>query len=226
MRFRAVSILACGLFLQSVTSAPAQEWRQTVQVITSVRYDEPLGVFADSLSGFLAQHPTTPVRRTAQDSVAIPFRELQDQLYEDGLEVGSVTHTLVRYRFALDRQSQLVETIEDVYFIYRADESRTDLAILYLDFQNPALGTFIEKRGVPSPVNMASVTSFRRLLAFPSLRNDQEMVVTEIGREAMRSEGLTPQQRVIMQLLSGHSEMSLRSYVLATKNALGATSPH
>ena len=220
MNVRAASVLACSLFvfLSWIPSVYAQEWRQTVQVITTIRYDEPLGVFADSLSTFLARHPTTLVRRTAQDPASVPFTDLREQLYEDGVEVRSVTHALVRYRFAFDRQSQLVETIEDVNFIYREDESQADLALLYVDFDDPTIDDFMRTQGIRSPVNMASVTSFRRLLSFPFLRKNHEMVITEIGGKARRSEAFTSQQQVVVQFLSGYSEVGPRSYILATKN--------
>lgn len=219
MRFRSFSVFAGSLLLLAlgVTSAQAQVWRQTVQVIATVRYDDPLGIFADSLSVFLAQNPTTMVRRSAQDPVAIPFGELQEQLYEDGVEVRSVTHALVRYRFDLNRRWQLVETIEDVNFIYRADESQPDLAILHVDFRDSALGPFLQERGILSPINMASIMSFRRLLSFPALQKDPALVIAEIGQEVLRDDGFTPQQQVVLRFLSGHSEMSPRAYVLARK---------
>lgn len=220
MNVRVAFLLVCSLFVFLLSTPPvhAQEWRQTVQVITTVRYDEPLGVFADSLSKFLSQRPTTLVRRSAQDPASIPFTDLREQLYEDGVEIRSVTHALVRYRFDFDRQLQLVETIEDVNFIYRIDESQTDLPLLYLDFDAPTINDFVRTRGIRSPVNMASVTTFRQLLSFPSLRKDHEIVITEIGGEAVRSEAVTREQQVVVQFLSGYSEVGPRSYVLTSKH--------
>lgn len=219
MRSR-TSVLACSLFLLLLTipSVYAQEWHQTIQVITTVRYDEPLGVFADSLSNYLDQNSGTLVRRAAQDPTPIPFTDLREQLYEDGFEVRSATHALVRYRFELDRQSELVETIEDVNFIYRIKDNQTDLPLIYLDFEDAAIGKFVQTRGIPSPANMASVTPFRRLMALPSLRNSQETLIIEIGGKTLRSEELTPQQEVVVQFLSGYSEMGPRSYVLKSMN--------
>lgn len=199
----------------------AQQWRQEVQIITPIQLGDPTHVFLDSLDAVLARTPDLLLRRTA-DSSSMSYRALRESLYADGLDLRSATHALIRYRFDLTEQgSGVVETVEDLYFIFRLDESREDLPILYLDTRDPAVSDLLLDRGIPSPVNMLSVTSFRQLLAYPTLQERYETAVVEFGGRTLR-EYDDAQQSMLLRLIEEH--MSVGSYVLTTAHQQMATS--
>jgi hypothetical protein len=193
MTSRVLAALTGGLLLLlSVVpgSARAQDWAQTIQILTPVEYDAPVYVFLDSLSAALRRAPETPVRRAAQDATPISFRELQTSLYDDGVDLTSASHVFIRYRFELERGSGsgLIESIEDMYFIFRGNESRSDLPILHVTSTEPVVSDVLTKRGIADAMNIRSVTSFREVMAFLALAEDQDIYVVEMGQRAIRDE--------------------------------------
>lgn len=203
-------VLLCALAPESTY---AQQWQQKIQLITPIQFNDPTHVLLDSLAAVLARTPALRVRRTA-DSSAMSYRALQESLYADGLTLQSATHAFIRYRFDLTEQgSGVIETIEDVTFIFRLDESREDLPILYLDTQAPAVSDLLLDRGIPSPVNMLSVTPFRTLLAYPSLTERDETTVVEFGGRTLR-EGDAAHNILLLRLIEEH--MDVGAYVLTT----------
>jgi hypothetical protein len=193
----------------------AQQWRQEVQIITPIQFNDPTHVLLDSLAAVLGRTPTLQVRRTA-DSSATSYRALQESLYADGLDLRSATHALIRYRFDLTEQgSGIIETVEDMYFIFRLDEAREDLPILYLNTRDPAVSDLLVDRGIPSPVNMLSVTPFRQLLAYPSVKENHETAVVEFGGRTIRDYD-DAQQSMLLGLIEEH--MSVGTYVLTTSH--------
>jgi hypothetical protein len=209
-------VLTGGLaLLLGLVASPAlaQQWRQEVEIITPVQFNDPTHILLDSLAAVLARSPTLQVRRRA-DSSAMSYRDLRESLYADGVDLRSATHAFIRYRFDLTEQgSGIVETIEDIYFVFRLDESREDLPILYLDTRDPAVSDLLVDRGIPSPVNMLSVTPFRRLLAYPSLTEQHETAVVAFGGRTVRAVD-DAQQSLLLGLVEEH--MSVGTYVLTT----------
>jgi hypothetical protein len=211
-------LLAGGLaLLLLLTTAPAhaQEWRQEVQIISPIQFGEPLYVFVDSLARVLDRNPETRVRRSA-DAAPQPFREVRESLYDDGVDVRSASHAFVRYRFDLtDQGSGIIETMEDIFLIFRLDESREDLPILHLSTRSPLVSRLLTDNGIPSPVNMMALTPFRQLMSFPVVTARQETAVVEFGRRAVRNNEV-PQQTSLLHLIGDH--MSLGTYDLATSH--------
>lgn len=196
----------------------AQEWRQELQVLTTVPYQSPTHVFLDSLATLLNKNPDIRVRRSDEDRELIPFRTLQNELYDEGVDLRSASHVFLRYRFDLNEQgSGIIETIQDLYFIVRFDESESDLPILYVDTKNPIVSTLLLNRGISSPVNMRSVTPFRQFLAFPALYVQQETAVVEMGRRPLRDE-LGPRQTALVEFLNEKMGFGPGSYALTTRH--------
>jgi len=214
MTFRMLPALFGGLLLLLVpTSVHAQEWAQEIQIVTTVGYEEPLHVFVDSLSNALTQNPDTRVKHTPQDDAGVSFTELRAELLNNGLALNSATHAFIRYRFELTAGSEIVETIETMYFIFRGREDRSDIPILYVDTREPVVGTLIRKSGIPSPVNLKSVTTFREMLAFPQLHSRQETAMVEIAGRAVRDDN-TEEERILTSFLTDQMISGSGSYVL------------
>jgi hypothetical protein len=206
------------VLLLGVIAGPAlgQQWRQEVQIITPIQFNDPTHVLLDSLAAVLDRTPDLQVRRTA-DSSAMSYAALRESLYADGVDLRSATHAFIRYRFDLTEQgSGIIETIKDVTFIFRLDESREDLPILYLDTQDPAVSDLLLNRGIPSPVNMLSVTPFRQLLAYPFINERNETAVVEFGGRTIREGDNAAHQSMLLGLIEEH--MSVGTYVLTTSH--------
>lgn len=194
----------------------AQEWQQEVQIITTIRPDEPTFVFLDSLDAIFARTPGVSLRRSPKDLEAFSYDELMDVLLEDGIDFNSASHAFIRYRFTLDNQgSKITESIEDIYFISRFDENYTDLPVLYINTQDPIVSDAIMKRGIPNIVNMMSITTFRELLAFPLLHTNQETAMVELAGRALRDD-YQFQRETLMKFLEDHLNLGSGSYVLTT----------
>lgn len=201
------------LLLLSPTSVQAQEWAQEIQIITTVGYEEPLHVFVDSLSNALAQSPDTQVKRTPEDEASMSFTELRAELLNDGLDLNSATHAFIRYRFELVAGSEIFETIEALYFIFRGREDRSDIPILYVDTREPVVNNLIRESGVPSPVNMMSIKTFREMLAFPHLQSRQETAMVEIAGRAIREDN-SYEEHILTDFLTDRMTLGDGLYVL------------
>lgn len=215
---RLCSFVAGGLILLlsvAPSSIQAQDWQQEIQIITPIQYGEPMYVFLDSLASALDRNPTMRVHRSNDDSTSMTYRALREDLYEEGVDLRSASHAFIRYRFDLNPQgSGVIETIEEIYFILRLDESRADLPILHVDTQNSNVSTLLVDRGIPSMVNMKSYTPFRQMLAYPVMNQRQETAVVELGRRALRDQEIAPQHEMLLGILNDH--MSAGTYVLNT----------
>ena len=211
------SLTGTLVFVLALSIAPvqAQNWSQEIQVITTVRNGEPLQVFTDSLSAMFFRHPEVLVRREVTDAIPMPAAQLRDQLYADGVDINSATHALIRYQFELRGDSEIVETIKGIYFIYRGSESQADLPILYLNPAEPFINNVIRTRGIPSLMNMEVVDTFREMFAFPYLNERQETAMIEISGRSLRGYTVTPEQRILEEFLTDHLNMGGGSYVLS-----------
>ncbi len=228
MTFRFLSLLTGALLLLlplPIDTVQAQDWRQEVQLATPVEYDEPLQALTDSLSALFSRHPEVLVRREAQDSTLIPASQLREQLYEDGVGISSATHAFIRYRFELGRSSEVVETITDIYFIYRGSDSQMDIPVLYVDTRESAMNALLRARGIPSLMNMEAVTTFRDLLSFPNLKNHQETAVVEFAGRSLRGYTTTPEHLVFEEFLRERIGRGGGSYVLALPEPVATNIP-
>lgn len=171
-------------------SVHAQDWGQTIQIFTPVEYDGALHVFLDSLHASLSRTPDAEVRRTAQDDAPTSFQDLQSLLYDEGLDLRSASHVFIRYRFEIKGGggSGLVESVEDMYFIYRGDEARTDVPILHVSSSEAAVNDVLVNRGIADGMNMKSISSFRELVAFLSLANHPDTYLVEMSGRAIRDD--------------------------------------
>jgi len=202
------------LFLRPAGPAVAQEWRQEIQIITPVEFGAPTHVLLDSLDAALKRRPDLRLRR-APDAPAQSYDALREALYTDGLDLRSATHAFLRYRFDLAAQGTgVVESLESLTFIVRLDEARVDRPILHLDTRAPFVGRLLATSGIPSPVNMRSMTPFRTLVAYPYLTAHQETSLVEFGRQTMRT-ALPPRQAAVLDLLDEH--MVMGTYALNTR---------
>jgi hypothetical protein len=217
---RLLSLFLAGSLLLPLSltpfSAHAQEWRQEIQLITTIGFGDPMHLFVDSLASALDRNPDRLVRRSVEDRAAIPYGELRDALYAEGVDLRSASHAFIRYRFELDELGVgIVETVEDIYFIFRLDESVSDLPILHVDTSDPVVSQLLLNRGVSSTLNMAAVTTFRQTMAFPIITDREKTAVVEIGRRPLRDE-MTPEQRNLLTLLEKQMSFSPGGYVLST----------
>ena len=200
----------------AVAPANAQEWRQEIEIITPIKFGEPTYVFLDTLAAVLDRNPEMRVRRSVDDSSPQPYAELREKLYEEGVDVRSASHAFIDYRFELNPQgSGIVETIKGIYFIFRLDENYSDLPILYVDTRDPEISTLLTENGIPSMVNMNSVSPFRQMMAFPAVSSRQETAIVELGRRALRDD-LAPEHVTLLSHIYEH--MSMGTYVLATSH--------
>jgi hypothetical protein len=176
--------LAGSLLLLLVLSAggvQAQEWGAPIQVVTPVKHGGPIHTFLDSLSAALEKNPELQVRRTLDDVQSVPFHELERTLLEEGLEITSASHVFVWYRFALDG-SRIVESIDEMQFIYHENASNTDRPLLHVSTWEPAFSDVLVGSGFSKSTNIELSTSFRALMAFPILGEQQETYVVESSR--------------------------------------------
>ena len=197
----------------AIPSAQAQEWAQEVQIITTVGYGEPLHILVDSLSDILARNPQLQVRRTPEDDAPVAYSDLRDELLNDGLDLSSASHAFIRYRFELVNGSEIVETIDEMYFIYRGREDRSDLPILHISTRMPVVNDLIRNKGVPRLTNLKAVRSFREMLAFPYLTRRQETAMVEIAGRAMREDN-PRQEHLLTEFLINRMTLGGGSYVL------------
>lgn len=204
-------LLLCSYF---TTAVQAQEWAQEVQIITTVGYGEPLHIVVDSLSSVLSRNPQVQVQRTPTDDTPIAYSDLQDELLNEGLDLNSASHAFISYRFELVNGSEIVETINEMYFIYRGREDRSDLPILYVNTNMPVVNDLIRNKGVPRLTNMKSMRSFREMLAFPYLTQRQETAMVEIAGRPIRED--TPhQEQLLTDFLTDRMTLGAGSYVLS-----------
>lgn len=208
--------LACLLFALLAVPAHAQEWEQEVQIVTTVRPGEATFVLLDSLDAIFERTPDVRLRRSADDLEALPYDEFSNALLKDGVDLNSASHAFIRYRFSLNNQgSEIVESIEDIYFISRFDENYTDLPLLYVSAQNPIVSDVLVNRGIPSIANMKSVTTFRELLAFPLIHKQQETVMVELAGRALRDDFVV-QRESLLDFLNEHMTLGSGAYALTT----------
>jgi GAF domain-containing protein len=217
--------LACLLLAVLVIPAHAQEWEQEVQIITTVRPGEPIFIFLDSLTAAFERNPDVRLRRSADAPEALAFKDFRSVLLEDGVDLNSASHAFIRYRFSLSNQgTNIVESIEDLYFISRFDEDYTDLPILYVSAQNPIVSDVLVKRGIPKIANMKSVTPFRELLAFPLLQTQQETAMVELAGRALRDD-FVAQREALLKFLNDHLTLVSGQYTLTTRYERIASPP-
>lgn len=190
------------VFSLSYMPAHAQEWEQEMQVLTTVEYGSPMYVFLDSLAVRLDKNPTFPIRRSVDDAALMPYSTLLPTLHEEGVDLRSASHVFLRYRFAHAPQgSGIIETLDDLYFIFRLDESTSDLPIVHIDTKSEVVSTLLLDRGVSSVMNIKSVQSFRKLMSFPLLYNQQETAIVEVGHTSLR-EDLQPHHQQLIDYLN------------------------
>lgn len=215
---RSIAALALSfILLLPLTASPAaaQEWGQEAQLITQIQYGGPIHIFLDSLSAVLDNHPEASFRRSAEDKTTMRYADLQEQLYEDGIDLLSATHAFVRYRFDIRGRTRLVETVKDIYFIFRVDESESDIPILHISSSHPLISELLNDSGIASRVNMKSITPFRELLSFPNLSLHEDAALVEIGGRPIRGE-FDREQGDFMDFLMEHTMANGGAYILRT----------
>lgn len=167
--------------------------------MTVVKEGQELEVFLDSLITVLEQNPETRVRRSPEDTSSVPYQALSDALLEKGLALTSATHAFIQYRFVRE-DTRVVETIEDLYFIYRENPEEEDLSILYVSMDHPVVRDVLVNSGIPSEVNMEAFTPFRRYLSFPRLAQQGTTTVVQMAGRPIRSNHERRQETLITYL--------------------------
>lgn len=175
------------LLLFALVTGPtqAQEWRQESQLMTVVEEDGALDLLLDSLSAAFEEAPETLVRRSPQDTAAVSYRTLSSRLLDKGLGLISTSHLFIQYRFERTTTG-LVETVEELHFIYREESDEEDISLLYVSTDNPTVREVLLQSGVLSEVNMQTVTPFRRFLAFPRLVRKEETTLVRMAGQPVR----------------------------------------
>lgn len=198
---RLTRYLGSALLLFALITGPieAQDWRQESEVMVVVEENEALDVFLDSLTAALEENPATRVHRSPQDVSDVTYRELSDRLLDDGLALVSTTHVFIKYQFDL-QNAQIVEAIEELHFIYRESTEEEDLSILHVSTDIPVVREVLLDSGVPSEVNMQTVTPFRHFLAFPRVVEKEATTVVQVAGQAIREDHERRRQTLIAYL--------------------------
>ncbi len=150
------------------------------------------------------------------------FGDLSDELLEEGFNLNSATHLFIRYRFDLESGARIVETIEDMYLVYRTGEEQSDVPILFVSTRQPIISEVLRSNGITSNVNMRAVTTFRKLMSFPYLNQKRETALVEIGRRTIREGDPVPEMELLTDFLTEYSYGSAGTYELSTEQPMAA----
>lgn len=179
-----------------------------------VSESEVLEAFLDSLTASLENNPAMRVRRSPQDSSLVSYRALSKRLLDEGLALISATHVFIQYRFEW-KNDEIVETIEDLHFIYRENPAEEDISLLHVAVDTPTVRDVLIHSGIPSEVNMQTVTPFRRFLAFPRLVQEEETTVVRMSGRPVRDD-YQRHQRTLLEYLNGFVKHRGIGYTLST----------
>ena len=187
-------LLIAALLLPATAHAQSR-WLQNVELITPIKDEYVTRALLDSLT-WAIQQDSAALRRTPEDPSAMTFTDLENQLFDDGLDFTSATYLFVGYRLEAN-QRQFKSDITHLYFIYRPDDAEgLDIPIVYLDGADPVVRRVLSESGTAMALNEASVQPFSEQLTFHKL---PEGTVVSIGGRVIRDpkEAAAEKQRLL-----------------------------
>ncbi|MDX1429395.1 MAG: hypothetical protein R3282_03860 [Rhodothermales bacterium] len=178
---------------QFATDAAAQSrWLQTVQVMAPVQGQDIAAALLDSLVDVVDRRGVL-IGRTPDDSTRYRIVDLEDQLFDAGLDFSSANKMFITYRFEAN-QRRFKSDIIDLYFIYRPEEYEdADIPIAYFDASDPIIRNTLVGKGTRLETNEAVFEPFWDKLQFYQLEN---ALVTSVGGRVIRDEQRAESERV------------------------------
>ncbi len=175
-----------------VHKASAQSrWLQTVQVMAPVQGQDIAAALLDSLVD-VADRRSVLIGRTPDDSATYRVVDLEDRLFNDGLDFSSANKMFITYRFEAN-QRRFKADILDLYFIYRPEEYEdADVPIAYFDASDPIIRNTLVGKGTRLETNEAVFEPFWDKLQFYQL---EDALVTSIGGRVIRDEERAASER-------------------------------
>ncbi len=188
MKFTLNATVVASLFVAILALAPAAEaqsrWQQTVQAITPVRAEHITGALLDSLIA-VSERGSVVLRRSPEDDTDRSILELEDLLYEEGLDITSANQMFVTYRYEADQRSFKTDILE-LYFIYRpVDYEDVDTPIAVVDATQPLVRNMLVSNGTALAANEAVFEPFWDQLRLHQL---EEGTVVKVGTKIIRDE--------------------------------------
>lgn len=187
MKFSSLSILGLVLMfaLTPADMVAQSRWQQTVQAITPVRVEHITGALLDSLIA-VSSRSDVKMRRSPDDDTNHSIAELEDLLYDEGLDVTSANQMFVTYRYEADQRSFKTDILE-LYFIYRPVEYEdSDTPIAVIDATQPVVRNMLVSNGTTLAANEAVFEPFWDQLRLHQL---EDGTIVKVGNKIIRDEG-------------------------------------
>lgn len=194
-RFRHVLAAAfvTALFLGAGPQAAGAQtqWRQRFQIIAPVEQNSVASALRDSIVD-VSRREGVRLRREPKDASPLPIRQLEDELFNEGVDFSSANRMFLRYDFRAER-GDLRRDIEELYFIYRPEGAQgNDVPIMAVDATEPHIARLLASSGVKLRTNEAALDSFRDQLMFHKLPDSQ---LVSLGGQVIRDPEEAERQR-------------------------------
>ena len=188
MSFRKIiGLVSVCLFLFAPTSADAQRWLQTAQLIVPVEADSPPQALLDTLVQVMGRKDSAMVRRSADSSTPMSLKDLENKLISDeGIGLRNANHVFLDYKFMIGNRGY-EESIEAFQFLYRAGEGQEDIQMLYVEADKPWVQKVLRNKGTTLRTNQAALKTFSDQLSFARMQDNDGAQVVEIAGKAVRT---------------------------------------
>ncbi len=185
MKYLLTSLAVAALLTVAAADSPAQSrWLQTVQVIAPVQGQDITAALLDSLID-ISDRRNVVLQRSPEDSTQLTIVDLEDRLFDQGLDFSSANKVFITYRFEAN-QRRFKADILDLYFIYRPEEfDDADIPIAYFDASDPIIRNTLVGKGTRLETNEAVFEPFWDKLQFYQL---DTAMVTSVGGRVIRDE--------------------------------------
>ena len=185
-RLLTTAAFAVGLLLGLAPDAAAQgRWRQTVEIIAPVEDEGVTKTLLDSLVTTLKRRDISVAREREEGAQKMSMGSLENQLYNQGLDVSSANQVFLTYTLTGDQRGFGSE-ISEMYFVYRPVEyDDVDEPILFVDATDPAIQELLLNSGTVDPMNQEAFLPFNDQMMVHQL---DKSVVTRFGDRIIRDE--------------------------------------
>lgn len=179
------------------TPAQAQQWAQSVEIVSEVKSGRPNRAFLDSLVQQMRARDSIRVRRSPEADDRVTLSRLQETLLEQGLGLFSANRVFVQYEFKT-RGDNFVEQIRSLHYVFRPPAGgQTDVDILYLDASDPLVKDVLRNQGLPNPNNLEAVNFFKDDLSFANLTMAHSADIVAVAGSPIRGEFDERRQRLL-----------------------------
>lgn len=189
--------LALGA-LVFATPVRAQQWAQNVEIVTTVKSEQPTRVFLDSLVNEIRMRDSVRVRREPGGE-RMSLDDIQSTLIEEGIGLFSANRLFIEYAFEI-RDNEFIEVIQSLQFIFRPEGTgQEDLSVLYVTGNRDVTREVLKTQGIPNPQNLEDVALFKDELSFASLSLDQGADMVSVAGTPVRGEFDRRRKRVLQR---------------------------